>query len=406
MDPLAVAWAACGQEQVLATPLQMALVAAAVANGGPVMRPYVVQEVRTADGSVVEEAAPAEWLTAIKPATALSLNEMMQRVVTSGTGTGAAIEGVDGGRQDRHGGDAATAPTSPGSSASRRPTTRASPSPWSSRTPCRRAAPRRRRWPPRSCAPRSPRRRCRERGRERGAGVVRDSRQRRQGAATVTDAFQPDQIVNERYRVLRKLGAGGMADVYLCEDLTLGRQVALKVLSSRFVGDAQFVERFRREAKAAAGLNHPNIVAIYDWGEIDGTYFIVMEYVEGETSRSSCAARPPHRQRGARHRARAARRRRLRPPPRRRPPRHQAAEHPPRRRGHGQGHRLRHRPRRRRRHDRGGLDPRHGPVPLARAGARRDRSTSARTCTRSASSSTRCSPAGSRSRATAPSRWR
>jgi serine/threonine-protein kinase len=99
----------------------------------------------------------------------------------------------------------------------------------------------------------------------------------------VTDAFQPDQIVNQRYRVLRKLGAGGMADVNLCEDLTLGRRVALKVLSSRFVHDAQFVERFRREAKAAAGLNHPNLVAIYDWGEIDGTYFIVMEYVEGET---------------------------------------------------------------------------------------------------------------------------
>ena len=94
MDPLAVAWAACGQEQVLATPLQMALVASAVANGGAVMRPYVVQEVHTSDGKVVEEAAPAEWLTAIEPVTALTLNEMMQRVVTSGTGTGAAIEGV------------------------------------------------------------------------------------------------------------------------------------------------------------------------------------------------------------------------------------------------------------------------------------------------------------------------
>jgi serine/threonine-protein kinase len=99
----------------------------------------------------------------------------------------------------------------------------------------------------------------------------------------VTDAFQPEQVVNQRYRVERKLGAGGMADVYLCEDLTLGRRVALKVLSSRFVHDAQFVERFRREAKAAAGFNHPNLVAIYDWGEIGGTYFIVMEYVEGET---------------------------------------------------------------------------------------------------------------------------
>jgi serine/threonine-protein kinase len=99
----------------------------------------------------------------------------------------------------------------------------------------------------------------------------------------VTDAFRPDQVVNERYRVLRRLGSGGMADVYLCEDLTLGRRVALKVLSSRFARDQQFIERFRREAKAAAGLNHPNLVAIHDWGEIDGTYFIVMEYVEGET---------------------------------------------------------------------------------------------------------------------------
>jgi len=94
MDPLAVAWAACGQEQVLATPLQMALVAAAVANGGAIMTPYVVQQVNATGGTVVEEAAPSEWLTAIDPATALTLNDMMRRVVTSGTGTGAAIEGV------------------------------------------------------------------------------------------------------------------------------------------------------------------------------------------------------------------------------------------------------------------------------------------------------------------------
>jgi serine/threonine-protein kinase len=99
----------------------------------------------------------------------------------------------------------------------------------------------------------------------------------------VSDVFEPDQVVSGRYRVLRKLGGGGMADVYLCEDLTLGRRVALKVLLQRFLGDPTFVERFRREAKAAAGLNHPNLVSIYDWGEVDGTYYIVMEYVEGET---------------------------------------------------------------------------------------------------------------------------
>ncbi len=99
----------------------------------------------------------------------------------------------------------------------------------------------------------------------------------------MTDVFQPEQVVSGRYRVVRKLGGGGMADVYLCEDLTLGRRVALKVLLERFLGDATFVERFRREAKAAGGLNQGNLVSIYDWGELDGTYYIVMEYVEGET---------------------------------------------------------------------------------------------------------------------------
>ena len=99
----------------------------------------------------------------------------------------------------------------------------------------------------------------------------------------MSDVFQPEQVLSGRYRVLRKIGGGGMADVYLCEDLTLGRRVALKVLLQRFLDDPNFVERFRREAKAAAGLNHANLVSIYDWGEVDGTYFIVMEYVEGET---------------------------------------------------------------------------------------------------------------------------
>jgi serine/threonine-protein kinase len=99
----------------------------------------------------------------------------------------------------------------------------------------------------------------------------------------VSDVFQPEQLVGGRYRVVRKLGGGGMADVYLCEDTTLGRHVAVKVLLQRYLDDATFVERFRREAKAAAGLNQQNLVSIYDWGEVDGTYYIVMEYVEGET---------------------------------------------------------------------------------------------------------------------------
>ena len=99
----------------------------------------------------------------------------------------------------------------------------------------------------------------------------------------MSDVFQPGQVVGDRYRVVRKLGGGGMADVYLCEDLTLGRNVAIKVLLQRYLNDPTFVERFRREAKAAAGLNQQNLVSIYDWGEVDGTYYIAMEYVEGET---------------------------------------------------------------------------------------------------------------------------
>jgi serine/threonine-protein kinase len=86
-----------------------------------------------------------------------------------------------------------------------------------------------------------------------------------------------------RYRISRKLGGGGMADVYLAEDQELGRRVAIKMLHGRYANDEQFVERFRREATHAAGLSHPNIVSIFDRGEYDGSYYIVMEYVEGRT---------------------------------------------------------------------------------------------------------------------------
>jgi peptidoglycan glycosyltransferase len=95
MDDLAVAWAACGQEQVLATPLQMALVAAAVANRGVVMRPYVMQEVKAPSGKVLETAAVEPWLTAVDAKTAASLTGMMRRVVSAGTGRGAAVSGVE-----------------------------------------------------------------------------------------------------------------------------------------------------------------------------------------------------------------------------------------------------------------------------------------------------------------------
>ena len=90
-------------------------------------------------------------------------------------------------------------------------------------------------------------------------------------------------VVDGRYRVVSRLGSGGMADVYCAEDLQLGRRVALKVLYRRFAEDQEFVERFRREASSAAGLQHQHVVSVYDRGEWDGTYWIAMEYLEGRS---------------------------------------------------------------------------------------------------------------------------
>lgn len=89
------------------------------------------------------------------------------------------------------------------------------------------------------------------------------------------------QVYSNRYEVIREIGRGGMAEVYLARDRLLDRPVAVKVLHREFARDAHFVERFRREAQAAAALNHPNVVAVYDWGQEADTSFIVMEYVEG-----------------------------------------------------------------------------------------------------------------------------
>jgi beta-lactam-binding protein with PASTA domain/predicted Ser/Thr protein kinase len=90
-------------------------------------------------------------------------------------------------------------------------------------------------------------------------------------------------VVDKRYRVLRRLGSGGMADVWLAEDTHLQRQVALKVLHSRYLQDEQFVTRFQREAEAAAGLQHPNVVAVFDRGSDGAVNYIAMRYVEGPT---------------------------------------------------------------------------------------------------------------------------
>ncbi len=100
-------------------------------------------------------------------------------------------------------------------------------------------------------------------------------------------------MVDGRYRAVKRLGSGGMAEVWCVEDEVLGRRVALKLLGGRFVDDPEFRERFRREARAAAGLAHPNIVGIYDRSEWDGVPYIAMELVDGKTLKELVTERGP-----------------------------------------------------------------------------------------------------------------
>ncbi len=93
----------------------------------------------------------------------------------------------------------------------------------------------------------------------------------------------PKNRVGDRYTLIEKIGAGGMAEVYRARDDLLGREVAVKVLSERFSRDKAFIQRFRREAQSAANLNHPNIVSLYDFGSDKDTYFIVMELIDGRS---------------------------------------------------------------------------------------------------------------------------
>lgn len=94
------------------------------------------------------------------------------------------------------------------------------------------------------------------------------------------------QKINDRYQIIRTIGEGGMANVYLAHDIILDRDVAVKVLRGDLADDEKFIRRFQREAIAASSLTHPNIVEIYDVGEDDGNYYIVMEYVDGKTLKS------------------------------------------------------------------------------------------------------------------------
>ena len=105
------------------------------------------------------------------------------------------------------------------------------------------------------------------------------------------DPNETPRVFSERYELNHLIARGGMAEVYRAHDRLLDRPVALKVLFPELSVDRSFVERFRREAQAAANLSHPNIVPVFDWGEDTGTYFIVMEFIDGRPLRPSSSPR-------------------------------------------------------------------------------------------------------------------
>src|SRR5215217_3914591 len=105
--------------------------------------------------------------------------------------------------------------------------------------------------------------------------------------------ISPDTVIDGRYRAEKRLGSGGMAEVWCAEDEVLGRRVAVKLMGGRFAEDPEYRERFRREAQAAAAMQHPNIVGIYDRSEWDGTPYIAMELVDGKTLKELVRERGP-----------------------------------------------------------------------------------------------------------------
>src|SRR5947209_480812 len=116
------------------------------------------------------------------------------------------------------------------------------------------------------------------------------------GVATrIIQNGQADSLVGEtigHYKISGPIGTGGMGEVYLATDITAGRKAALKLLPARFTGDAERLKRFRQEARAVVGLNHPNILTIYEIGEDHSTYYIASELIDGETVRQRLARGP------------------------------------------------------------------------------------------------------------------
>jgi serine/threonine protein kinase/Tfp pilus assembly protein PilF len=128
--------------------------------------------------------------------------------------------------------------------------------------------------------------------RQRAAGFIETSAV---GLATrIIQNGQPDSLVGQtigHYKISERIGTGGMGEVYLASDITAGRKAALKLLPTRFTGDAERLKRFQQEARAVVGLNHPNILTVYEIGEDHSTHYIASELIEGETLRQRLARR-------------------------------------------------------------------------------------------------------------------
>ena len=255
--------------EIRAGPLQMAQVAAAVANGGRLMKPRLTDRIVQKDGRIKERIEPDLQAVVMKPETSEQLTAMMSRVVEEGTGTAGALAGI------RVAGKTGTAEVG----ANREFT-----QPWFiAFAPVE---------DPRMAIAvtvertSGPGRHGGGADREVGAGGTARRGRRMTEVAGNT-------VVDGRYRIVRRIGSGGMADVYCAEDTHLGRQVAIKVLHRRFAQDQEFVERFRREAKSAAGLNHPNVVGVFDRGEHEGTYYIAMELLDGRTLKDIVTGEAP-----------------------------------------------------------------------------------------------------------------
>src|SRR5437660_6488929 len=114
-------------------------------------------------------------------------------------------------------------------------------------------------------------------------------------AASIVENGRADLLIGQtigHYKISQLIGSGGMGEVYLATDITAGRKAALKLLPSRFTGDAERLKRFQQEAQAVVGLNHPNIVTVYEIGEDHSIHYIASELIEGETLRDRQTRRP------------------------------------------------------------------------------------------------------------------